>query len=104
VSPQPQRGQVYRCDLGYGLKPWLVVSNNARNRLLSDVVAIRLTTTARDLPTWVKLSAADPLTGYANADCIEQLSKDELGEYLGALSPASMHAVNQALAVALALV
>jgi mRNA interferase MazF len=104
VSPHPQRGQVYRCDLGYGLKPWLVVSNNARNRLLSDIVAIRLTTTARDLPTGVKLSAADPLTGYANADRIEQLAKDELGEYLGALSPASMRAVNQALAVALALV
>lgn len=99
-----QRGQVYCCDLGYGLKPWLVVSNNARNRLLSDIVAIRLMTTARDLPTWVKLSAGDPLTGYANADCIEQLAKDELGEYLGALSPASMRAVNQALGVALALV
>jgi mRNA interferase MazF len=104
VSPHPQRGQVYRCDLGYGLKPWLVVSNNARNRLLADIVAIRLTTTARDLPTWVKLSAADPLAGHANADCIEQLAKDELGEYLGALSPASMRAVNQALTIALALV
>jgi mRNA interferase MazF len=104
VSVQPQRGHVYRCDLGYGLKPWLVVSNNARNRLLSDVIAIRLTTTARELPTWVKLSPADPLAGYANADCIEQLAKDELGDYLGALSPASMRAVNEALAIALALV
>lgn len=104
MSPQPQRGQVYRCDLGYGLKPWLVVSNNARNRLLSDILAIRLTTTTRELPTWVTLSAADPLTGYANADCIEQLAKDELGEYLGALSPPSMRAINQALAIALALV
>lgn len=104
MSQHPQRGQVYRCDLGYGPKPWLVVSNNARNRLLSDIVSIRLTTTARDLPTWVKLSAADPLTGYANADCIEHLAKDELGEYLGALSPPSMRAVNQALAIALALV
>ena len=63
MSVTPQRGQVYRCDLGYGLKPWLVVSNNARNRLLDDVVAIRLTTTVRDLPTWVRLSAADPLAG-----------------------------------------
>jgi mRNA interferase MazF len=104
VSVDPQRGHVYRCDLGYGLKPWLVVSNNPRNRLLSDVVAIRLTTTARDLPTWVKLSAADPLAGYANADCIEQLAKDELGEYLGALSPGSIRSVDQALAIALALV
>ncbi len=103
MTASPQRGQVYRCDLGYGLKPWLVVSNNARNRLLDDIIAIRLTTTARDLPTWVTLSPADPLTGYANADCIEQLGKDELGEYLGALSPASMRGVNQALAIALAL-
>ena len=46
---------------------------------------------------------ADPLTGYANADCIERLGKDELGEYLGALSPASMRGVNQALTTALAL-
>jgi mRNA interferase MazF len=103
MSKTPQRGQVYRCDLGYGLKPWLVVSNNARNRLLSDVIAVRLTTTARDLPTWVKLSPADPLARYANADCIEQLGKDELGEYLGALSPGSMRNINHALAIALAL-
>jgi mRNA interferase MazF len=79
------------------------VSNNSRNRLLSDVIAIRLTTTVRELPTWVKLSPADPLTGYANADCIEQLGKDELGEYLGSLSAASVRAVSQALAIALAL-
>jgi mRNA-degrading endonuclease toxin of MazEF toxin-antitoxin module len=56
--------------------------------------------TARDLPTWVQLSAADPLTGYANADCRAQLAKDELGEYLGALSPPSMRVVNQAVAIA----
>lgn len=103
MSVTPLRGQVYRCDLGYGLKPWLVVSNNSRNRLLSDVIAIRLTTTARQLPTWVELSPADPLKGHANADCIEQLGKDELGAYLGALSPGSIRKVNQALAIALAL-
>ena len=74
---------MYRCDLGYGAEPWLVASNNARNRVLSDVIAIRLTTTVRELPTWVKLSTADPSTGYANADRIEQLGKHELGDYLG---------------------
>jgi len=103
VIVNPQRGQVYRCDIGYGPKPWLVVSNNARNRVLSEIIAIRLTTTARELPTWVKLSAADPLVGYANADCIEQLGKDELGDYLGALSRESMQKVDQALATALGL-
>lgn len=103
MSVTPQRGQVYRCDLGYGPKPWLVVSNDSRNRLLSDVIAIRLTTTARELPTWVKLCEADPLAGYANADCIEQLGKDELGDYLGALSSETMHKINYALDRALAL-
>jgi mRNA interferase MazF len=103
VSRTVQRGQVYRCDLGYGAKPWLIVSNNSRNHMLSDVIAIRLTTTARDIPTWVKLSSADPMVGYANADCIEQLGKAELGEYLGALTPASIDKVNRALALALAI-
>ena len=28
----PLRGQLFRVDLGYGAKPWLVVSNNQRNR------------------------------------------------------------------------
>lgn len=99
----PLRGQVYRCDVGYGRKPWLIVSNNSRNRVLSDVIAIRITTTARELPTWVPLSTHDPLVGYANADCIEQLDKDELGDYLGALSATSMRKVNNAVMIALAL-
>ena len=34
---------------------------------------------------------------------VGQLGKDELGEYLGALSPASMRGVNQAVTIALAL-
>lgn len=94
---------MYRCDLGHGAKPWLVVSNNPRNRHTSDVLAVRLTTTSRQLPTWVALSAADPLEGYANADNIETLGKDELGDYLGALSAATMARVNTALAIALGL-
>jgi mRNA interferase MazF len=99
----PLRGQVYRCDIGYGPKPWLIVSNNPRNRRTADVLAIRLTTTARRLPTWVPLSPNDPLSGYANADNIETLGKDELGDYLGTLSIPTMRLVNGALAVALAL-
>jgi mRNA interferase MazF len=55
------------------------------------------------LPARVKLSQADPLTGYPNADCIEQLGREELGEHLGALSPASMRSINDALKIALAL-
>ncbi|WP_067533383.1 type II toxin-antitoxin system PemK/MazF family toxin [Nocardia crassostreae] len=99
----PIRGQVYRADLGYGAKPWLIVSNNARNRVTDDVLAVRLTTTKRQLPTWVELGPSDPLAGYVNTDNIEPLGKGELGDYLGALTPASLLAVNRALAIALGL-
>lgn len=99
----PARGQVYRCDVGFGANPWLIVSNNARNRHTADVLAVRLTTTVRSLPTWVRLSGADPLTGYANADNIETLGKDELGDHLGTLTRETMTRVNRALATALAL-
>lgn len=83
----PLRGQVYRCDLGYGAKPWLIVSNNARNRHTADVVAVRLTTTRRTIPTWVAMGPSDPLTGYVNADNIET----------------TMNKINTALATALGL-
>lgn len=99
----PLRGQVYRCDLGYGAKPWLIVSNNARNRHTADVVAVRLTTTRRTIPTWVAMGPSDPLTGYVNADNIETLGKDELGDYLGEVTPATMNKINTALAIALGL-
>ena len=49
------------------------------------------------------MSSNDPLTGYANADNIETLGKDELGDYLGTLSVATMRLVKGALALALAL-
>jgi mRNA interferase MazF len=99
----PTRGQVYRCDLGYRPEPWLVISNNARNRHTADVLAARITTTALRLPTWVSLTGDDPLAGYVNTDNIETLGKKELGDYLGALTPATMVRVNRALAVAVGL-
>ena len=42
------RGQVYRCDVGFGLKPWLIVSNNARNRHTADVLVTSVTPVYRD--------------------------------------------------------
>lgn len=103
MTPVVQRGQVYSADLGYGRRPWLVVSNNGRNRVLSEVVAVRITTTSRDLPTWVALDSGDPLVGHVNADCIEQIHRDELGALHGALTRSTMRKVDQALRLALAL-
>ncbi|MBF6189484.1 MULTISPECIES: type II toxin-antitoxin system PemK/MazF family toxin [Nocardia] len=97
----PVRGQVYRADLGYGPKPWLIVSNNQRNRVTLDVLAVRITTTRRELPTWVELGSNEPLTGFVNTDNIETLAKDELGDYLGSLSASAILEVNRALTIAL---
>jgi mRNA-degrading endonuclease toxin of MazEF toxin-antitoxin module len=44
-----------------------------------------------------------PSVGNVNTDNIEALGKNELGDYLGTLAPASILAVNRALAVALGL-
>jgi len=105
VTGAPVRGQVYRVDIGYGAKPWLIVSNNRRNRILSDVLAVRITTTQKhvDLPTWVRLDTGDPLVGHVNADDVQQLGRDELGQLLGALSPRTLMRVNEALRLVFAL-
>lgn len=99
------RGCVYRADLGYGLKPFLVVSNNTRNQKLNDCLVVRLTTSTKpDLPSIVKLEAADaPLIGYVCCDDIGPAYRDELKERVGALSLPSMMRVSAALRAALAI-
>lgn len=97
------RSQIYRVDLGHGLKPWVVLSNNSRNRNLDTVVAARITTTNKHVhvPTVVPLTAADPLVGYVLVDDIVQLYHDELTESLGSLSPPTMAEISKALRIAL---
>jgi mRNA interferase MazF len=99
----PTRGQVFRVDLGHGVKPWVVVSNDARNRNLETVVAARITTRDRhaNIPTVVALSPSDPLVGYVLVDDLVQLYRDELSRQLGALTPATMSQISQALRIAL---
>lgn len=103
MSGSPLRGQVFRVDLGHGAKPWLIVSNNSRNRNLETVVAVRVTTTGKHarVPTVVALSSADPLVGYVVVDDLIQLYRDELTVALGALSAPTMRAVSAALRIAL---
>jgi mRNA interferase MazF len=106
VSDGPRRGvrgQVFSVDLGHGPKPWVIVSNNARNRNLDTVLAARITNTSRSahVPTVVPLTAADPLVGFVLADDIVQLFHEELSDNRGALSASTMAAVSRALRVAL---
>ena len=100
----PARGRVYMADLGHGEKPYLIVSNNARNRKLQDSLAARLTTTVKpDLMSIVELSAADPLVGRVLCDDIVSIFHDELRRDVGALSSATMSQVAVGLRFALSL-
>lgn len=97
------RGQVYRADFGYGAKPWVVVSNNARNRNLDSVLAARITTTSKNahVPTVVPLEAGDPLVGFVLVDDIVQLYPEDVDNPLGALLPSTMLRISAALRIAL---
>lgn len=104
MSLSPVRGRVYWADLGHGEKPWLVVSNNGRNRALPSCLAVRVTTsTAPDLPTVVSLAPADPLVGRVLCDDLAQLWHDELRREAGALTRRTMASVDAGLRAALSL-
>lgn len=97
------RGQVVRADIGLDEpKLFVVVSNNRRNRNLGDVLAVRLTTSAKpDLPSVVELSQADGLTGRAVCDDIVSLYEDEILQVLGAVTPSTLAALERGLRAAL---
>jgi mRNA interferase MazF len=100
----PLRGRIYLADIGFGLKPWVVVSNNQRNRRLTSVLAARITTTiGPHAPTIVELGGQDPLMGRVLCDDLVQLYAEELGSDSGALSRPTMERVSQGLRAALAL-
>jgi mRNA interferase MazF len=102
----PARGRVYMADLGegYGDKPFLVVSNNARNSKLPDCLAARITTSVKpEIPSIVDLSQNDPLVGRVLCDDLVKLYRDELKRDVGALSAQTMARVRAGLCHALAI-
>jgi mRNA interferase MazF len=106
VNQRPCRGQVYSVDIGHGAEPWLIVSNNQRNRQLDTVLAARVTTTDKSqIPTAVPLAPEDPVVGFVLADDMEQLEQSEIAasRYLGSISPRTVVRVNDALSLALGL-
>lgn len=99
------RGRIYGAVLSerLGEKYYLVVSNNRRNARLDSVLTIRLTTSPKpDLDSIVVLGHADgPWSGRALADDIVEIYRDEITRELGALPPATMRRVDDALRAAL---
>jgi mRNA interferase MazF len=104
ASIVPVRGRVYMADLGSGDKPFVVVSNNARNTKLEDCLGVRITTSRKpDIASIVELSSADPLAGRVLCDDIAAIYRDELKRDVGALSLGTMNLVAAGLRFALSI-
>lgn len=100
------RGRVYAAKLAHidGEKYFLVVSNNRRNAALPQVLTVRLTTTPKPvIPSIVELCHGEVFVGRVVCDDITELYADEVRRDLGALTPAAMAQVNNALKAALSL-
>jgi mRNA interferase MazF len=108
VTVEPARGQVVWVELPDvdGRKPYLVVSNNQRNRNLDDVLGVRITTTRKPahLTSVVTLSPDDhPLVGSVLCDDIYPVFKEEIRGMWGAVTQNTMRRVEDGLRAALGL-
>ena len=99
------RGNIYFVRTDYGDKPFVVVSNNARNAAFDSAIAVRITTTPpkSPRPSVVALTAQDPLVGYVVCDSIETLWNDEPARPAGALTRTTLYEVGEGLKAALGL-
>jgi mRNA interferase MazF len=102
----PLRGRVYAAtiDEDIGEKYYLVVSNNQRNRVLREVVAVRVTTSKKpELDTIIECQADDPVAGRILCDTIGPVGREAIARDLGAMTPATMRKVDWGLRIALSL-
>ena len=101
------RGRIYRArPAGFANdKYFLVVSNNLRNRALESALAVRFTTSPKPtLASIVSLPSGEVLPGGCLVcDDIYELFEDEVRADMGALTPATMRAVDSGRKSALAL-
>lgn len=100
------RGDVYDVDWpDLGLRPALIVTRPTAIPHLTNVTVVLVTTRVRGLPTEVELGAAHGLIegSVANCDNLLTIPKSALAAQRGTLGPADVHALDQALRIALAL-
>ena len=99
------RGRVYYADIGYGDKPFLVVSNNGRNLQMGHALVVRITTSDNKpgLPSIVELGPQDPLVGRVLCDDIFELGAEEVKRDGGAITVQTMMRVSAGLRSALAI-
>lgn len=103
-TPTVVRSRIYGAVIeDRGEKYYLAISNNQRNARLQDFLAVRLTTTPKPpLPSIVHLTDDDaPWVGAVCCDDVEKVYRDEVTRDYGALPPATMARVDDALRSAL---
>jgi mRNA interferase MazF len=100
------RGQVCFASLRGvdGEKPYVIVSNNARNAALETTLAACITTSSKaHTRTAVAIPEGECCVGYVLCDDIEPLYPEDVRRLVGGLSLSVMLEVGSALKVALAL-
>lgn len=102
----PVRGQVFMVDVpeAGGEKPFLVVSNNTRNRNLDSVICARVSTSPdrpADLPSIVPIEDRGAVVGNVICDDLLTVRRNRLKRSVGALPPRVMAEVGKGLRSAL---
>ena len=110
-----KRGDIYYADLSPvvgseqgGVRPVLIVQNNMGNRYSPTVIAAAITSRKdkADLPTHIRVNAGGSGLERDSIVLLEQvrtLDKTRLREHMGALPPADMRRVDNALSVSFGL-
>lgn len=106
-----KRGQVYRCNFGYGIgsemrkdRPAIVVQNDVGNSHSSNTIVIPVTHNESTLPCIANISSYTDndgnviLDGQANASNITCVSKARLGDLICNLSSTDMKLVDETIA------
>lgn len=104
VTGLPARGEVWWCELPeIGRRPVVVLSRDAAIPWLARVLVAPCTTTIRSLSSEVVLEPGeDPIPRHCavNLDSVESVALGTLVARIGRLADVRMHAVCEALAVA----
>ena len=98
------RGRVYLAALETDeRKPWIVVSNNGRNRGLGHALVVRVTTSSKysQLDTVGRLPDGECVHGWVLGDSLTWIYGDDAAEEIGGLSRPAMRIVEATLPAAL---
>lgn len=99
------RGDIYDAALPGGAHPAVIVTRDRAIPVLRSVCVVAITSTIRGLPTEVPLGSGHGLARecVANCDNLFTIPKRALERRRGALGPAELHRLNDALRIALKL-